>query len=202
MLKSFASTQVIEYEQATSYRRIAARFIDMIIAVFFLLPLSGMWVALLREISNIVFPVSFFLMLIIYDTLMTQLFGKTLGKMIVGIRVVDGNGEKIDWIKSLFRAVMLYITILAIAFLFFVTASIFGWIFIQTLPKYVSFPHDKVAHDFVVREVKGELKKISGESPPLEIIPEKPRITDLERLREQGIISEEEYLRKKKETGL
>ncbi|HUV15172.1 MAG TPA: RDD family protein [Pelolinea sp.] len=202
MFKSFTSTQVIEYEQATSLRRIAARLFDGVFSAFVLLPVSGFWVIIDEQISRIAFPISFILLLLAYDTVLIRLFGKTLGKLVFGLQVVNSKGERINWKDSLIRAVLLYLTILLIAFFFFATMTIFGWIFIQGLPKYVYFPHDKAAHDFVVREIKGKLVRSSELTTSLGSIDDKSRISDLERLREQGIISEEEFMKKKEETGL
>lgn len=42
-------------------------------------------------------------LLILYFILMTKLAGQTVGKMIMGIRVVKLNGKKLDWSTVLFR---------------------------------------------------------------------------------------------------
>lgn len=45
------------------------------------------------------------LLLFLYFTLMTKLMGQTVGKMIMGIRVVAKNGEPLTWGAILFREV-------------------------------------------------------------------------------------------------
>lgn len=42
----------------------------------------------------------------IYFVLMTRYFQQTLGKMIVGIKVIQRNGEQLSWITVIFREVV------------------------------------------------------------------------------------------------
>ena len=211
-MNALASTQAIEYEQATSNRRLAARFIDLVLAWFTLLPFSGG----VLGVAAAAFPgthisdkaagwlllASWIVLVIAYDTLMHRLFGKTVGKILLHTRVVDVEGNRLGWGRCLLRAVALLVTVAVIAFGIVITASILGWIILKTLPKHARFPHDKAAKSFVVREIKGQLKRATDGSPSLGATQKPTPLADLERLREQGIISVEEYERKKKEIGL
>ncbi|EGQ22321.1 hypothetical protein HMPREF9372_3013 [Sporosarcina newyorkensis 2681] len=49
------------------------------------------------------YKVAALLLLLLYFILMTKLAGQTVGKMIMGIRVVKLNGQKLDWSTVLFR---------------------------------------------------------------------------------------------------
>jgi len=197
-------TQVLDFELATSYRRVVARLIDLGVGMFTLL-MVGLMVAMLIDsmfdISDDVFGflliILFILLLIGYDILMHHLFGKTLGKILLGLRVVDGNGDKLSWGMCILRAILTYLMAIGIIFLTAVTASLFGWIVIGSLGRYRRFPNDTATHSFVVREIKGQLvtAKSSGQ-----VQPGKPNpLADLDRLFEQGMISKEELDRKKRE---
>jgi len=41
---------------------------------------------------------------IMYDTAMHAIWGRTLGKMVFGLHVVDEMGDKVGWLRCLFRA--------------------------------------------------------------------------------------------------
>ncbi len=208
-MKAPASAQTIEYEQATSYRRLAARFIDLIFAwlVLFTLAMVPLSIATAESsISDEAFGgltvASWAVAVIAYDTLMHRLFGRTIGKALLGMRVVDVRGNKLGWGRCLLRAVVLYVTVIAVAFGIAITASILGWIILRALPQYARFPHDQAARSFVVRAVKGKLKRVA-EAPVAPGVQQKPTpLADLEKLRAQGIISAGEYERKKRELGL
>ncbi|WP_153721496.1 RDD family protein [Sporosarcina cascadiensis] len=49
------------------------------------------------------YKIAALLLLLLYFILMTKWAGQTVGKMIMGIRVVKLNGEKLDWNTVLFR---------------------------------------------------------------------------------------------------
>jgi uncharacterized RDD family membrane protein YckC len=193
MLKSFAADQVTPFEQATSVRRLGARAIDLAFAFVILLPLSGISAVFGQKASMVLFYLTFLVLLLAYETLMTFFFGKTLGKIALGLRVVDTHGDKLTLLACLARAALLYLTIFVAAFLFFATATLLGWIFIRALPQYVRFPHEKATGNFVAREAKGRLM------PSREVDAPSAKPDELERLRAQGLISAEEYARKKAE---
>jgi uncharacterized RDD family membrane protein YckC len=189
-----------------SYRRVVARLIDLGVGFFVLLMISGMIAELIRMLFKLdqdtfttLFMVIWFLLLVVYDIVMHRLLGKTLGKMLLGLRVVDVKGDKLSWGMCILRAVLVYLFAIGIVFLTAVTASIFGWIFIGSLGRYRRFPHDSATRSFVVREIKGQLVKATASAS---VSPGKPTpLADLERLYEQGIITKEELERKKKEIG-
>ncbi len=197
------NSQVIEFEQATNYRRLAARIIDTVLVGFILLPISaGLSVgaeAVLGTDSTSdtamwLFYGTFFLLVIAYDTLMHRFFGKTVGKMLLGMRVVNANGEKLSLGWCITRAIMLYVSGIFIVALTAITASIFGWIFIGGLKRYRRFPHDSMSESFVVLESKGQLKKATA---PQEVLV--GPAAEHERLHTQGLIGEDEYQRKRSE---
>jgi len=193
----------------TSTRRLVARFIDLIVALFVLMPLS---LALsypaerILQSSNMeagwIFVAFWAGAAVVYETVMQRLFGGTVGKMLLGMRVVDAKGEKLCWGRSLVRSVALWVSGIVVVFLVIATVSIFGWIFLIALPKYRRFPHDLAGKSFVVREVRGQLVKASAGTSTLWTAQKPTPLVDLERLRSQGIISKEEYDRKRKEIGL
>ena len=195
------TVQDIDFEQATSYRRLVARLIDFILVFFILMTVGGCLMSLIISVSSKewtdtstwIFMSIWLSLLIIYDTIMHRYLGKTLGKMLAGLRVVDVKGEKLTWGMCILRAVLLYTLAVAVIFLTAVTASIFGWIIIGSLGRYKRFPHDTATKSFVVREIKGQLVKATDQTT-------RPTpFADLERLREQGMITDEEYERKIKE---
>lgn len=208
-MKMSKNAQVIEFEQATSYRRLVARIIDLVLAMFVLLiPSAGISVAidiliggdngLVPGVGEYLFYPLFVVSVIAYDTVLHRLFGKTVGKKLLGMRVVDANGEKLSWGRCITRTIVLYVSGLCIAALTAMTASIFGWIFMRGLKEYQRFPQDSVSKSFVVRESKGQLKKaetVAG-APGIALV---GPAADLERLHAQGLISEDEYQRKRRE---
>jgi uncharacterized RDD family membrane protein YckC len=194
----------IEYEEANNYRRLAARLIDLGIAFFILicpasLLASGVGTLLSEKerastLTGLLFFSFIVLLLIAYDTILHRVFGKTVGKWILGMRVVDINGEKLGWGRSLIRAVALYGCGVLFAAGIVISATILGWVFIFGLPKYRRFLHDTMCKCYVVKESQGQLVKAVPGARPL-VGP----LADLERIHSQGLISEEEYERKKKE---
>jgi uncharacterized RDD family membrane protein YckC len=208
-MKAANSAQAIEFEEATSYRRLGARLIDLVLALIVLflpsaLLAGGIGMLVAGEDSDLAATVSGWLMLVLfivlaaaYDTIFHRLFGKTVGKMLLGMRVVDERGKNLSWGRCLARTIVLYLTGLGIVALTVATASILGWVFIGGLRRYRRFPQDSVSRSFVVLESKGELKKaaVTG-TPGIALV---GPAADLERLRSQGLISEEEYQRKRKE---
>jgi uncharacterized RDD family membrane protein YckC len=206
-MKASRDAPQIDFEQATSYRRLVARVIDLVVAAFVLLLLSG---ALAMGLAILVtgeptggaafqswFGWTFVILLLAYEVLLPRLTGKTLGKMLLGLRVVDARGEKLSLGRCLLRALALYVSGLVIAFLVAITASLFGWIFMRGLGKYVRFPHDAASGSYVVREIKGQLKRAEASVLPTEMAG--TPFAELDRLRRQGLISEQEYQRKRNE---
>lgn len=187
---------------ASPYRRLVARLIDLAIGVIVIFPLSLIVIVPLTvaagsseaesTFTGMLSVAIFLLLLIAYDTVMTATLGRTLGKMALGLNVVDINGEKPGWGSSLLRAVLLYLLGLVVLFGIVITASILGWVFIAGLGRTQQYPHEKASKTYVM--TKGQT------GPVVETTKETPH-DDLERLYRAGLISEEEYLRKRKEAG-
>jgi uncharacterized RDD family membrane protein YckC len=199
MFKKLETLPIIDYELATTNRRTFARVIDLIV-IGFIAPISAILLSPLTYASVDVYKAMDYLVVatiiftaIIYETLFVFFFGKTIGKMIFGIRVVKAQGEKLGLGACLLRAILLYPTLIVL-FAFLLISRLVGW-----MPEYVHFPHDRAVKSFVVREIKGKLisKDQQASKPAI-----KPHISDLDRLYEQGMISQEEFERKKKQTGL
>ncbi|MCM3091995.1 MULTISPECIES: RDD family protein [unclassified Cytobacillus] len=98
--------------------------------------------------SNLFSPISIATAITFYAyfVLMTKFFGKTLGKMVFGLRVVDLKGEKLTWGTILFREWIGR----------FISATIFiGYVIIAFLPKKQGL-HDLFADTTVVHERQNE----------------------------------------------
>ncbi len=80
-----------------------------------------------------------FALIVFYETGMVAGVGGTLGKLALGIRVVDVHGEKLGWGASLLRAVLMYLTP-HIVFLSAITAS--SLVGFSGGEDYQRFPHD------------------------------------------------------------
>ncbi|MBA4376897.1 MAG: hypothetical protein C0401_12100 [Anaerolinea sp.] len=200
-MKAAKSVQPVIPGLASPYRRLIARGIDLVIGWFVILPLS---IVVLIPISNamgesesaktafgLIFAGFFVLVLIIYDTVMTALLGRTVGKMALGLRVVDINGDKLTLGNAFLRSLLLYFFGVVILFGIVITASILGWVFFAGLGKHQQFPHEKTTKSYVM------MKSKSGAVEVIKVTPH----DDLERLKDSGLISEEEYTRKRKELG-
>jgi uncharacterized RDD family membrane protein YckC len=204
--------QAVECEQATFYRRLGARFIDLVVVGFVLGPLSllimyPLYSGVTAEVGAWTSLGLWIVLVLAYDTAMHRLLGKTLGKMALGLRVVDARGKRLGWGPCLLRALTLYVTIIVVALAVIFTATILGWVIVRAMPEHPRLPHDKVAKCFVVREVKSLVA--AGVANPAVRGTVVPSVTEkvtmfpeLERLHNQGIISEEEYQRKRHEVGL
>ncbi len=206
-MKGFESSQTVEFEQATSNRRLGARFIDLLVAVFILLPLSFllMYPLFMRATADVGAWASlgvWIVLVVAYDTVMHRLLGRTLGKMFLGMQVVDARGKRIGWGRSVLRALTMYLSLVTVVFGFFVTATLLGWALVRALPQHPRLPHDKAAKCFVVKAVKGQLVTVAASAAVPGTAKNPVLFPDLERLRDQGIISEEEYQRKRREIGL
>lgn len=201
-MRSVKSPQIQIPGLASPYRRLVARLIDLAIGAFVVFPLTLIVTIPFTDITGssesestflgLLTAFIFLLLLMAYDTVMTATLGRTLGKMALGLRVVDVNGEKPGWRSSLLRAVLLYLLGVVILFGIVVTASILGWVFIAGLGRTQQYPHEKASKTYVM--TKGQA------GPMVEEVKVTPH-DDLERLYKSGLISQEEYERKRKEAG-
>jgi uncharacterized RDD family membrane protein YckC len=197
-----AVPQVINgFEEASSGSRLVARIIDSVIAWLIFLPMGFLSILVLQLIFPVlgndsslewigfVFSI---LLILLYDTLLHAFFGKTLGKKILKLRVMNIRGENLSIPLSFARAILLFISVLVVIFLTFATASIFGWFVLIGLRRYQRYPHDKFINSYVVHEVKltQEQSQTRFQATPL---------ADLERLHLAGMITDEEYQKKVKD---
>lgn len=201
-MKSATPNLINGYEESTSGIRLVARIIDSILAWLIFLPLGFLFTALIQWLvpgmfkdsstTGMVGFASFALLLVLYDTIMHSMFGWTLGKKIVKLRVMNIRGEKLSIALSFARAILLLLSILVVIFLTVVSASIFGWYVLIGLRKYQRYPHDNLVHSYVVREVKLTQEQVQTrfQATPL---------AELERLHLAGMITEDEYQKKVKE---
>lgn len=200
-MKARSSVPVNITGLASPYRRLWARLIDLLVGAFVLFPLSFAFIYPLSKVmgdsdsSSALFGFLCLLiiiaLMIVYDTVMTAALGRTLGKMALGLHVVNLEGDKPGWGQSLLRAFLLYLLGLLILIGIVITASILGWVFFAGLSRNQLYPHEKASKTYVL--LKGYTE-----------VTEAPKVTphdDLERLYQSGMISAEEYERKRKEIG-
>jgi len=196
----------VAFEQATSYRRLWARLVDLIIlGLLFMVVISALALqatvvgtgveGYLALAAGIALPIA-------YDTLLISLTGKTLGMRMLGVRIINARGENISLGWCLLRTIVLYLVLAIFLFLTIVTASIIGWVVIIGLRKFSRFPQDAASRSYAVREIKGQLSSAPSPGATIASAPAPTPFADLEALRTDGIISEEEYQRKRKELGL
>jgi uncharacterized RDD family membrane protein YckC len=99
----------LEYESATIYRRIAALFIDNLIVWIVIIPLSNMVHPLLYPDDQggymlpVVGSIGVAAGLALYLWLFTGLTGKTPGKRLLKIKVVNNRGKTPGLIRALWR---------------------------------------------------------------------------------------------------
>jgi uncharacterized RDD family membrane protein YckC len=106
------SSAQVSAEYAGFWIRLVAAIIDGIVLCvpyfFFIALLSGEAfgkVSILNPLGVIIFLL-LVLVIIAYAPFMLSKFGATLGKMILGLRVVDANGQKIGLGKALLREII------------------------------------------------------------------------------------------------
>ncbi|MDV6377536.1 RDD family protein [Sporosarcina sp. GW1-11] len=90
------------------------RFWAFIIDLFVVSAISGIFIKPIFRLMDVAitkpsfllyspYKVAALVLLILYFLLMTKLVGQTIGKMIMGIRVVKMNGQKLTWSSVVFR---------------------------------------------------------------------------------------------------
>jgi uncharacterized RDD family membrane protein YckC len=91
---------------------------------------------------------------IVYLTLGWWLFGRTVGKLVMGVRVVDVSGQRPTFAMALVRALMYWVSaILALGFLWIAfTPARRGW-------------HDRVAHTWVVYDWDAHSRTFYDDDP-------------------------------------
>ncbi|TSB48060.1 RDD family protein [Alkalicoccobacillus porphyridii] len=88
----------------------------------------------------------------VYFALMTKFYGKTVGKMVLGIKVVSSEGESLNWKQILFREgivrLMYHVVIFGIPYLF-----LWLYLFVAFVPAKKGL-HDLVADTYVIHDKK------------------------------------------------
>ena len=133
---------------------------------------------------------------ILYDVLMTRLAGRTLGKIALGLQVVDTRGDRLGWGMAVLRAVVLYVSMALGVIFFYITAVALGIYLFKGVSEPPRFFFERWTHSFVMRRVAQA--GVAG----IPAVQQSTPFSDLERLHAQGIISDQEYARKKSELGL
>jgi uncharacterized RDD family membrane protein YckC len=205
-LPEMQRSATVAFEQATSYRRLWARVLDVLILGTALMIFVLIVALLASQIRSGLFG---YLSLaaaigipLAYDTLYISLNGKTLGMSLLGIRIIDARGERIGLGWSLLRTIVFYLVLSAFIFLTIATASVIGWIVIVGLRRFSRFPWDAASHSYAVRVIKGQLNPVQLPTAGITGAPAPTPFADLEALHNDGIISDEEYLRKRKELSV
>ena len=123
----------VAYEQATSYRRLGARLIDLVI-VSILFSIVMVALALLASGIEGGAGAAGYLALVVgvglpiaYDTALICLTGKILGMRMLGVRIINAQGENIGLGWCLLRTFVLYLVLALFLFFTVATASIIGW---------------------------------------------------------------------------
>lgn len=191
------------YEQATAYRRLGGRLIDLLllsVTIFGVLLLLGL--ALQgsgKDYAVAIVWMTAGFVAVAYDTLFIGLAGSTPGMRVLGMRVVNASGARPGIGRALLRTIMLYLFMAVMTAATVITAFLVGWIFLRGLGRYEKLPQDSLSRTWVVCEVKGGLSRVT--SAP-ENGKRRTSFADLDKLRSDGIISEEEYERKRRELGV
>ncbi|MCS7180331.1 MAG: RDD family protein [bacterium] len=89
----------------------------------------------------------FFIFLIFYEIFLVGKFGATLGKMIMGIKIVDENGNKISYGTAFIREILIKVVFY---FLIFFIAGL-GYLWALWDKKKQTW-HDKIAKTIVIKE--------------------------------------------------
>lgn len=114
------------------WRRTAAAIIDC--AVFIFIP--GFW-----EESNHLVSFLIFILDLAYYVWMNGTYGATIGKMVMGLKIVKENGSKLNYSDALLRSLATYLSVI-----------VFGLGIISMIwDKKKQTWHDKIAKTIVVR---------------------------------------------------
>ncbi|MFN4226659.1 MAG: RDD family protein [Candidatus Ratteibacteria bacterium] len=97
--------------------------------------------------KTFIFLIIFFLIFSLYKILVVGRFGASLGKMIVGIKIVDENGNKISFKTAFIREVI----VKQIIYPIFNFISFFGYLW-AIWDKRKQTWHDKIARTIVIKE--------------------------------------------------
>lgn len=109
------------------------------------------------------YKVTMLIILLLYFAIMTKYLSQTIGKMIMGIKVVSSKDEKLTWATIIYRELIGR---------FIAKLLTFPYLFVLFMPKKEAL-HDYFADTYVVYEnvyekvgLRQKVKKISGEQLP------------------------------------
>ncbi len=214
---------VPNYEPATINKRIVAKLIDgVVLAVLF--PLVVFIFALAADGLNSLLKnridaaasggiavfmtiLAFLLVLAGYEAFPLTRWGQTLGKKALKLHVLDKQGQRLPFWRSLVRSVGFWVMAVVSFVLIFATLSVLGWVILGALRKYQRLPHEWLSGSYTLQEFKGQPVLFQAQAGALQppagdlqrpVIPATP-FADLERLRADGMISEEQYQAKRQE---
>ena len=97
--------------------RVAAKLLDFVI----LLPIFGLvfYVDSLSKSANLYLMIPNKLFGLAFEVILVKIYGGTPGKLIVGLKIIQKNGNNVDWKASFFRySVEFFIMILALYVLY------------------------------------------------------------------------------------
>jgi len=93
--------------------RVAAKILDVII----MLPIMGLllYIEGLSKSAYFYAVVPYLLVVVIYEVVLVKIYGGTPGKLIMGIKIIQKNGDDIDWRAACYRySVEFFLAILAV----------------------------------------------------------------------------------------
>jgi len=133
LVSSVSNTSTLKY--VGFGRRLGAYLIDAVIVNLVLSPLY-----LIIPDFNLVNMI-FLVLYTLYYVFMVGMYGATLGKMILKIRIVKEDGAKVSFVDAFIRELASYISAVVL---------FLGYLWVLWDPKKQSW-HDKIAHTVVVR---------------------------------------------------
>lgn len=102
--------------------RVAAKLLDIII----LLPVMGLvlYVSSISKSANLYSLIPNLLFCFAFEVVLVKIYGGTPGKLIMGLKIIQKNGDNIDWKASFYRnSVEFFIAILGV-FVMFLTLDL------------------------------------------------------------------------------
>lgn len=97
--------------------RVAARLLDLII----LLPIMGLvlYVNSISKSANLYMMIPNLLFGLAFEVILVKMYGGTPGKLIMGLKIIQKNGDNIDWKSSFYRnSVEFFFAILGVYVMF------------------------------------------------------------------------------------
>jgi len=154
------NTNNIEVKYASVGLRFLAFLIDMVVlfSVFYLINLAfpvnipdEISPSQIKEISNVILQALgiYFFIFVLYTVLMVWRFGATLGKMALGIKIVNRDMKDVSFLTAFIREFLVKILLYMLLSFFFI--FLFGYLW-AIWDKRKQTWHDKIAKTFVIIE--------------------------------------------------